>query len=328
MNQDFPTSKLNQIWLADSWPDYELIDSGHRQKLERLGEWHIIRPEPIAIWEPKLSFQEWQNKKLGAIYQSNKASVNSGQWFFKNPQLELFPPRLFWRNPVLNANDSSNQTSITFQLKFMPSRHLGLFPEHASQWQWLSQQITASHRPLASQNQDQAFKFLNLFGFTGGASLVASQVGAHTTHVDSSYEAISLGRQSQELSGLQNLPIRWIKDDVMKFVDRELKRRPNFYDGIILDPPAHGHGTKKGEVWDLNSMLPELLNKLVQLLSPQAQFLILNTYTQTKFSPDVFAPLTSRFPNHQFGQLGLPQTTQPEHPLLLSRSDVFSKALP
>ncbi|MFC7525183.1 class I SAM-dependent methyltransferase [Parapedobacter sp. GCM10030251] len=243
-----------QLLTPQHWEDYELIDCGDFEKLERFGKVVLIRPEPQAVWPKGLSESEW-GKRHDIRFRGRSAT--SGDWIKKNARL---PDRwqVAYRNP---------DVSIQFRLGLTSFKHVGVFPEQAVNWDYISQTIKSF-----SVKQP---KVLNLFAYTGGASLVARAAGADVTHVDSIKQVVTWANENQELSGLAD--IRWVVEDALKFVRRELKRG-NRYQGIILDPPAYGHGPK-GEKWKLEDHIGEMMRDVVQLLDPREHFLILNTYS-------------------------------------------------
>lgn len=231
------------------WQDYELLDSGGGQRLERFGDYRLIRPDAEAIWKPALPEKEWARAE--ACFRPSPEE-NGGHWEFRRP----LPER--W---------ALNYRGLRFWAQTGGSKQLGVFPEQASQWDWVDEQIRTARRPLT---------VLNLFGYTGLASLAAARAGAHVTHLDASKKVVSWARENQALSGLQTAPIRWIVDDAVKFVQREARRAAG-YDGIILDPPKFGRGPK-GEVWEFYKLLPNLLQDCRSILSPQPQFVVLTAY--------------------------------------------------
>ncbi|WP_350336011.1 class I SAM-dependent methyltransferase [Coralliovum pocilloporae] len=233
------------------WDDYALVDMGAGQKLERYGPYRIVRPEPQAMGQPLLPQADWD--KADAIFSGNTDEEGPGRWRYQTPLGETWP--MAYRD-------------IRFHGRFTSFRHVGVFPEQAAHWDWMIDRVSQSSRPL---------KVLNLFSYTGVASLLAAAAGAQVTHVDASKKAIGWARENQELSRLTEAPIRWICDDAVKFVARE-KRRGNTYDGILLDPPKYGRGPK-GEVWQLFDGLPDLLADCRDILSPNASFLILTAYS-------------------------------------------------
>lgn len=240
-----------QILTSHPWRDYALVDSGHGQKLERLGKYTIIRPEPQAMWEPAKPAL-WD--KADGVFTSGQTEDDdaAGRWQFTSQPPETFP--LAWDN-------------LKFYGRFTAFRHLSVFPEQAAQWATVRDICIQAKRPL---------KILNLFGYTGMMSLAAASGGAQVTHVDASKKSVTQANENQRLSGLEDAPIRWIVDDASKFVAREI-RRGSTYDGIILDPPKYGRGPK-GEIWRLFEDLPKMVSMCAELLSPDAKFLILTAY--------------------------------------------------
>jgi 23S rRNA (cytosine1962-C5)-methyltransferase len=236
------------------WKDYELIDCGDFEKLERFGELILIRPEPQAVWDKLLPESEWQ--KLHHIKFRGK-SATSGEWVKKNPKT---PDR--WHLEYKNK-----EVAIKFRLALTSFKHVGIFPEQAVNWDYISSSIKKFKTPTP--------RILNLFAYTGGASLIAKAAGADTTHVDSIKQVVSWANENQEISNIKD--IRWVVEDALKFVQRELKRGKTYH-GIILDPPAYGHGPK-GEKWKLEDQIKDMMQQVVQLLDPEEHFLILNTYS-------------------------------------------------
>jgi 23S rRNA (cytosine1962-C5)-methyltransferase len=236
---------------TEGWSDYALLDSGAGRKLERYGRYRIVRPEEQAIWTPRRPAAEWE--AADAIFVGIGEDEADGRWRYRKPLGETWPLSF---------------DGIRFLGRFTAFRHVGVFPEQATHWDWLKARIAAAGRPT---------KVLNLFGYTGLASLVAAKAGAEVTHIDASKKAIGWARENQEAAGLIDLPIRWICEDAKKFVARE-ERRGSRYDGIILDPPKFGRGPK-GEVWDLFADLPEMMRACRRLLGPEALFLILTAYS-------------------------------------------------
>jgi 23S rRNA (cytosine1962-C5)-methyltransferase len=236
------------VMRTTGWDDYELIDSGGGRKLERYGPYRVARPEPQCLWTPRLG--DWQ---ADAVFDP-EGEEDSGRWRFARPLEQTWP--LAW-GPV------------RFLGRFTSFRHLGFFPEQAANWAWIEEEVMAA--PAAP-------KVLNLFGYTGVASLVAAARGAEVTHVDASKRAIGWARENAALAGLEDRPVRWICEDARRYVQREV-RRGSRYEGIILDPPKYGRGPD-GEVWRLYEDLPELIGLCAQLLSDQARFLICNVYAE------------------------------------------------
>jgi 23S rRNA (cytosine1962-C5)-methyltransferase len=230
-----------------AWTDYALVDSGDGRKLERYGRFHVVRPEPQCLWTPRRP-ELWDG--ADALFDP-EGEEDEGRWRFKHTPPESFP--LGW-GPA------------RFHGRFTAFRHLAFFPEQAANWAWLDERVRGLDRP----------RVLNMFGYTGVASLVCAAAGAQVTHVDASKKAIGWARENAELSKLADKPVRWICEDARKYVGREVKRGST-YEGIILDPPKYGRGPG-GEVWRLFEDLPELAKLCAQLLSPNASFLLLNAY--------------------------------------------------
>lgn len=229
--------------------DYELLDSGHGRKLERFGALTLVRPEEQAIWSPRRAEAEWE--RADAFFTGDTDEEGAGRWRRRDGIGETWPCR---------------HGRLSFECRFTSFRHVGAFPEQAAHWNFMRERLTAAgERP----------KLLNLFGYTGIASLVAAQAGAEVTHVDASKKAIAWARDNQALSGLDDRPIRWLLDDAPKFAAREL-RRGNRYDGILLDPPKYGRGPK-GEVWDIFRDLPAMLVLCRDIVKPDG-FVVLTAY--------------------------------------------------
>lgn len=236
------------------WQDYELLDTGRGLKLERFGPYRLVRPEVQAIWSPNLPASAWRD--ADAVFKPT-SEESGGHWENRKPLRE----RWEMRYPL------KDQSPLKFWAMTTPGRHLGVFPECAAHWDWMAGQIRAAGRPT---------RVLNLFGYTGVASLAAASAGASVTHVDASKKSVGWARENQELSGLAEKPIRWIVDDALKFVQREARRGVK-YDGIYLDPPKFGRGPK-GEVWEVYQSLPTLLEACREVLGPDPLFLVLTMY--------------------------------------------------
>ncbi|MBS4961278.1 MAG: class I SAM-dependent methyltransferase [Clostridiales bacterium] len=271
------------MWLADRWQEYEVLDCSEGEKLERWGKYVLVRPDPQVIWSTPKVLPGWQ-KHNAHYYRSSKGG---GEWeFFDLPQQ--------W---------SMDYHGLTFQLKPFKFKHTGIFPEQAVNWDWFSEKIASAGRPI---------KVLNLFSYTGGATLAAAKAGAQVTHVDASKGMVSWAKENAHASGLQEKPIRWIVDDCMKFVEREI-RRGNHYDGIIMDPPSYGRGPK-GEIWKIEDAVYPLLNLCSQLLSEKPLFFLISSYT-TGLQPAVLTYMLSSILIPKFGgqvqaqEIGLPVTS-------------------
>lgn len=251
MAQNRLFERLPVMLETEGWSDYALLDSGRGFKLERYGPYRITRPEPQAMWTPRLSDAEWESAE--AHFVGTGDDEGDGRWRYKHRLAETWP---------------ITYDGIKFLGRFTAFRHVGVFPEQVTHWEWMKALIDRAGRPA---------KILNLFGYTGIASLIAARAGGEVVHIDASKKAIGWARENQALSGLTDLPIRWICEDATKFVEREL-RRGNRYDGIILDPPKFGRGPK-GEVWDLYTSLPGMMRACAGLLADNPLFLILTAYS-------------------------------------------------
>ena len=268
------------MWTADKWKDYEVLDTSCGEKLERWGKYLLIRPDPQVIWNtPKIN-PGWQ-KKNGHYHRSSKGG---GEWeFFQLPDE--------W---------SIHYQELTFRLKPFSFKHTGLFPEQAANWDWFSPLIRASKRPV---------KVLNLFAYTGGATLAAAKAGASVTHVDASKGMVTWAKENAIASGLGDAPIRWLVDDCVKFVEREI-RRGNTYDGIIMDPPSYGRGPK-GEIWKIEENIFSFIELTSKILSEHALFYLINSYT-TGLQPAVLSYMINTAIVPSFGghvtadEIGLP----------------------
>jgi 23S rRNA (cytosine1962-C5)-methyltransferase len=249
MSSAHPTVAAQAALLrTTSWPDYALVDSGDGRKLERYGRYRVVRPEPQCLWTPRLSAEEWDAAE--AVFDPTDEE-EAGHWRFKGEPGPIWPMR--WGE-------------VSFKGRFTSFRHLAFFPEQAANWSWLQARCQAQ----------PGVRVLNLFGYTGVASLVCAAAGASVTHVDASKRSVGWARENAELSKLADRPIRWICEDARRYVQREARRGAQ-YDGIILDPPKYGRGPG-GEVWRLFEDLPELARLCAALLSPTASFIVLNAY--------------------------------------------------
>jgi len=247
-----PAEKLPLILEVAPSADYALLDSGDGRKLEQYGPYRIVRPEGQAIWRPALPEKEWS--RADAIFTGNTDEEGMGRWHFpRNPLGETWPMK---------------HDGIDYLGRFTSFRHVGVFPEQASHWDHMAALIENARRPV---------KVLNLFGYTGLASLVAARAGAEVTHVDASKKAIGWARENQEVARLTSKPIRWIVEDAMKFAERE-ERRGSRYDIVLFDPPAYGRGPK-GEVWQLFEHLPALADICRSILTPKPLAVVLTAYS-------------------------------------------------
>ena len=272
------------MWSADKWEQYRLIDSADGEKLEYWGDYLLRRPDPQAVWSLKSDKKLWN--KADAWYHRSKSG--GGKWEYLNKKL---PER--W---------TVNYRNLTFNIKPMGFKHTGLFPEQAVNWDWFSELIKKADRPI---------RVLNLFAYTGGATLSCAAAGAAVTHVDASKGMVTWAKENAASSGLSDKPIRWIVDDCVKFVEREI-RRGNHYDAIIMDPPSYGRGPK-GEIWKIEDAIHPLVSKCAGLLTDKPLFFLINSYT-TGLQPAVLSYLLNtelkKFNGHVDSQeVGLPVTS-------------------
>ncbi|NNJ29635.1 class I SAM-dependent methyltransferase [Lacrimispora defluvii] len=268
------------MWIADGWKDYEVIDCSEGEKLERWGNYLLVRPDPQVIWSTPKKETGWT--KMNGHY--HRSAKGGGEWeFFHLPEQ--------W---------TISYKELTFQLKPFSFKHTGLFPEQAANWDWFGDKIKKAGRPV---------KVLNLFAYTGGATLAAAQAGAQVTHVDASKGMVGWAKENARSSGLESASIRWIVDDCVKFVEREI-RRGNHYDAIIMDPPSYGRGPK-GEIWKIEDSIYPFVKLCSQLLSDTPLFFLINSYT-TGLAPSVLSYMISTEITSKFGgsvqsdEVGLP----------------------
>lgn len=273
------------MWIAENWKDYEVLDCSKGEKLERWGDYILIRPDPQVLWDIPKTNAGWR-KKNGHYHRSNKGG---GEWeFFHLPEQ--------W---------DIHYGEMTFHLKPFSFKHTGLFPEQAVNWDWFSPIIRAAKR----KDPKRTIKVLNLFAYTGGATCAVAKAGAAVTHVDASKGMVSWAKENAHASGLSEAPIRWIVDDCMKFVEREI-RRGNRYDAVIMDPPSYGRGPK-GEIWKIEEKIHPLICLCSQLLSDEPLFFLVNSYT-TGLAPAVLTYMLSTEVCKQWGghvdsqEIGLP----------------------
>ena len=270
------------MWIADGWNDYELLDCGSGEKLERWGGQILVRPDPQAIWETPRENRGWRS----AQGRYHRSSSGGGHW-----EKEKLPES--WQ---------VKYKDLTFQVKPMNFKHTGLFPEQAVNWDFAREKIERAGRPV---------RVLNLFAYTGGATVACAASGAQVCHCDAAKGMVSWAKENARVSGLENAPIRWIVDDCAKFVERE-SRRGRTYDAIVMEPPSYGRGPG-GEVWKLEDNLFPFVRLCTQVLSEQPLFVIINSYT-TGLAPSVLGYLLSLLVKEKFGgrvtwdELGLPVT--------------------
>jgi 23S rRNA (cytosine1962-C5)-methyltransferase len=255
---------------SPNWSDYALLDSGDGLKMERFGSYVFVRPEVQAMWSRALPVKEWAN--VHAVFQPT-SEESGGHWQFKKKVEEKWAmrypltPTSHTKGAPIGDDKGQGVRELRFWAMTTAGRHLGVFPECAAHWDWSAELILKTKRPI---------KVLNLFGYTGLATLAAAAAGAQVTHVDASKKSVTWARENQALSGLTEKPVRWIVDDALKFVQREA-RRGNKYEGLLLDPPKFGRGPK-GEVWEVYKSLPKLLEACRQVLSDRPVFVIATIY--------------------------------------------------
>ena len=270
------------MWICDQWKDYELLDASDGEKLERWGKYILIRPDPQVLWHGVKNSRFWQ--KSDADYR--RSSSGGGSWS-ENRLPESW---------IISYRD------LTFRVKPMGFKHTGIFPEQAANWDWFSELIRAAGRPI---------RVLNLFAYTGGATVAAAKAGASVVHVDAAKGMVAQAKENAALSGLSDAPIRYIVDDCRKFVEREI-RRGNRYDAIIMDPPSYGRGPT-GEVWKIEEAIDGFVSLVSGVLSDEPLFFLLNSYT-TGLSPSAMKYITDLRIARRFGgrsvadELGLPVT--------------------
>lgn len=273
------------MWIADGWNDYEVLDTSAGEKLERWGNYILVRPDPQVIWNTPHKVREWKQKN-GHYHRSNKGG---GQWeFFDLPEQ--------WEISYGN---------LKFHLKPFHFKHTGLFPEQAVNWEWSGNLI----REAKKQNPGKEIKVLNLFAYTGGATVACADAGAAVTHVDASKGMVTWAKENAAASGLANAPIRYLVDDCVKFVEREI-RRGNHYDAIIMDPPSYGRGPK-GEIWKIEEKIFPLVQLCTKVLADKPLFFLINSYT-TGLQPAVLSYMLNLEIKSRFGgtveadEIGLP----------------------
>lgn len=268
------------MWIADKWKDYQVLDTSGGEKLERWGEYILIRPDPQVIWMTEKGRKDW--KKPNAHYY--RSSRGGGEWKFFDLPKE-------WE---------IQYGQLRFRLKPFSFKHTGLFPEQAVNWDWFGERIKKAGRPV---------KILNLFAYTGGATIAAAAAGAEVSHVDASKGMVTWAKENAKASGLSDAPVRWLVDDCIKFVQREI-RRGNRYDGIIMDPPSYGRGPK-GEIWKIEESVYPFIQLCMDLLSKEPLFFLVNSYT-TGLQPAVLSYMLGLELKKRFGgqveadEIGLP----------------------
>ena len=302
------------MWIANQWKEYKVLDTSGGEKLENWNGYRLIRPDPQVIWKTEKG-SEW--KKPNAHY--HRSSKGGGEWeFFDLPDEWTISYDLGHGEGALSPDQKSPKSedgrkeaapafshTLSFHLKPFKFKHTGLFPEQAVNWDWFSALIYKKKQ----ERGDAPVKVLNLFAYTGGATLAAAAAGASVTHVDAAKGMVAWAKENAASSGLEKAPVRWLVDDCTKFVEREL-RRGNRYDAIIMDPPSYGRGPG-GEVWKIEDTLYDLVVLCARLLSDEALFFLINSYT-TGLAPGVMAYLLEAEVKSRFGgtvhadEIGLP----------------------
>ena len=268
------------MWISDQWQDFELIDCSEGEKLERWGDFFLIRPDPQAIWATPRTDERWNASN--ARYRRSETGGGS------------------WSKVRLPESWQIRYRDLVFNVKPMNFKHTGIFPEQAANWDWAADQIRSAGRPVS---------VLNLFAYTGGATVACAKAGASVCHVDAAKGMVAWGKENAASSGLAGAPIRWIVDDCAKFVEREI-RRGHRYDAVIMDPPSYGRGPG-GEIWKLEQNLWPFLTLCMGVLSENPLFVLINSYT-TGLSPSVLTYMTESTVSRKFGglsdaqELGLP----------------------
>ena len=262
------------MWVADNWKDYEVIDTSSGEKLERWGKYILLRPDPQVIWNTERKHPLY--KKLNGHY--HRSSKGGGEW-------EFFDLPNEW---TIDYGD------LTFNLKPFSFKHTGLFPEQAVNWDWFSSII----KTALDKDPSKKIKVLNLFAYTGGATIAAANAGAVVTHVDASKGMVNWAKENAVSSGLKDAPIRWLVDDCVKFVEREI-RRGNKYDAIIMDPPSYGRGPK-GEIWKIEECIYPLIELCTNILEDKPLFFLINSYT-TGLQPAVLTYMINTLIVNKFG---------------------------
>ncbi len=268
------------MWISDQWKDYTVVDTSDGEKLELWGKYSLVRPDPQVIWKSEKKDPLW--RRADARYQRSRSGGGS------------------WNENRLPESWTIGYRDLTFQIKPMGFKHTGLFPEQAANWDWFRSLIESANRPI---------RVLNLFAYTGGATVAAAKSGASVCHVDASKGMVAAAKENARLSGLADAPIRYIVDDCKKFIEREI-RRGSFYDGIIIDPPSYGRGPT-GEVWKIEESIDDFVALTARVLSEKPLFYLLNSYT-TGLSASTMKYIVGLRISDKFGgkiaadELGLP----------------------
>jgi 23S rRNA (cytosine1962-C5)-methyltransferase len=306
-----------KLLTPHNWPDYQLIDSGDYEKLERFGKYILRRPEPQAVWRKALSESDWE-RQTDAWFKKEKGKNalegnEKGEWILK-PKMS----QQWFINYKYNNVETGRTLSLRFRLGLTAFKHVGIFPEQAENWNFIYdsvQEILGKPSEVRATGQVRNdIRVLNLFAYTGGASLAAKAAGADVTHVDSVKQVLNWSRENMEASGLDN--IRWVLEDALKFVKREVKREKR-YQGIILDPPAYGRGPE-GERWILEDNIAELMEACSKIVDENGAFCVLNLYSMgfsSLIAENLLGNYFPKFPQIEFGELYLPDNAGRKLPL-------------
>lgn len=289
--------KVRNMWIAENWKDYEVIDTSCGEKLERWGDFYLVRPDPQVIWNTQKINKKWRDFN-GHYHRSNKGG---GEWEFRSLPEE-------WK---IGYDLKKIGEHLTFCLKPFAFKHTGVFPEQAVNWDWFSSIIKEEIDGRKSRGDERDIKVLNLFAYTGGATISAAIAGAKVTHVDAAKGMVAWAKENAKLSGVPETNVRWLVDDCVKFVEREI-RRGNKYDAIIMDPPSYGRGPK-GEIWKIEESVFPLIELTAQILTDKPLFYLVNSYT-TGLQPAVLSYMIGSVITKRFGgtveasEIGLPVT--------------------
>ena len=287
---------MEHILVTKKSEDYELIDSGNGEKLERYGGMILSRPDPQAIWSKSLNVEEWQ--KADAIF---VRTGQTGKWNINKEPQELWIVSLY---------------DIKFSLKLLPSKHLGVFPEQSANWQWLFEKIKKE------TEAGKKISVLNMFGYTGGATLASAKAGAEVVHLDSSEFAVDMAHENLKLSGLAEASVRFIVDDAKKFVEREINRG-NKYDVVVMDPPVYGKGLKN-KVWNIEDDLTPLMSRIKNILTPEPLALLLNGYA-SGYSALTYSQVLSEATKDLKGEMSFGELAIEENSGRLLSSGIFAR---
>lgn len=314
--------KKSNILITEPGADYELLDSGLGEKLERIGKFVLSRPDPQALWAKRLPLSEWKKADASFSRDESKGDVGSKSgWTIRNEMGDRW---------VIDFGE------MKFQIKPTAFKHIGLFPEQRVNWEWLGEEVknasfsaeATKDKKLQSETKEGSdFEVLNLFGYTGGATLACAKAGAKVVHVDGSKSAITWARENAELSGLKDKPVRWILEDARAFVTREIKRERK-YDGIIMDPPAFGHGPNN-ELWKIEEHFLDLVKDCMNLLKDRPSFFLINGYSAGYSAiayENILLPLVEKYGGSiEIGELAISESKKDGLPTRLLPCGIFAR---